>query len=121
MLIFLPVLIIEGGEKFLIISRNFLGSFTEKRLWFILIIGIRGIPPFPGFFIKIEIINSLLYLEDLNLILIFLIRSVGIIYLYIRIIINGILNKISRNNLLLKSHFQFNIILIYILILLVII
>ena len=117
----MPILIIEGGEKFLIISRNFLGSFTEKGLWFILIIGIRGIPPFPGFFIKIEIINRLLYLEDLNLILLFLIRSVGIIYLYISIIKNGILNKISRNNLLLKPHFQFNIILVYRLIILLII
>lgn len=74
----------------------------------LLIINLRGIPPFPGFFFKIIIVIKLLYINAIKSTLLLILGSIIRLYFYLKIIFITILNssnkKIIVNTILTTTH-----------------
>jgi len=65
------------------LARGGVESLVEKRIWLRILIVIRGMPPFPGFFLKFNILTFLVSTGQPGLVAVFLIGTAGFVYVYV--------------------------------------
>lgn len=94
-----------GANKFELKERQnyFALNLNEKIVQFLTLLVIAGIPPFIGFYIKTIILIILLNAGGLTLLLVLVLSSVAIIYIYSRLFLTS-LNILSTNNKLFFSY-----------------
>ena len=96
---------VMGANKFELKERQnyFILNLNEKIIQFLTLLVIAGIPPFIGFYIKTIILVILLNTGFLNLLLILVLSSIAIIYIYSRLFLIS-LNILNTNNKILFNY-----------------
>ena len=96
--------IILNKNKFLLKPINNLTSihqFEKINILFVLF-SIAGLPPFLGFYIKISILVIIILIKKFFLSIILVIRSVALIYIYLRIFLNRLIFQDISNKTFLS-------------------
>jgi len=84
--VFFSFSILEGGEKGAPRGAPRANSVDRALGWLIVILSLRGIPPFPRFFLKLEVLRSLWEHAETLVRLIFILRGGVFLYIYITLL-----------------------------------
>ena len=94
--VFLSICNFIGGElRTAPASAGALAS-REIRNWLFILLVLRGLPPFPGFFLKLEVASFLLKEEERFLVLTFFLRGAVFLYIYTTFILWLTLKSFSK-------------------------
>ena len=82
-----PLITITGSLRGNVVRPKSLEDKTALILWLVLFIGLLGVPPLPGFLIKLDIRLTIVHSDFWGISVLFNFRSGMLIYMYINIII----------------------------------
>ena len=93
--IFYSIAFLRGGEKELSLTRG-LGRRGEiKLLWLGVILIIRGVPPLPGFYLKLEIVSLIWARKEIIVLQFFLLGTALFLFIYVSLIL-GLISRTEK-------------------------
>ena len=84
--VFASFAIIFGGEKSTTGGSPGANSTEARRRWFLIMLFLRGIPPFPAFWIKVEVVRGIVAVGEILQRLVFILCGGVFIYIYVSLI-----------------------------------
>ena len=102
-LVFLSVGLLSGAEKEVLISRASGIMTTSATVWVVIILAISGVPPFPGFFLKLEFLSMFWLNGEHFLFSVFLLGRAIFLYIYITLTLFFLCKPRATNNYVNKS------------------
>jgi len=94
-IIFVPFRVLGGGEKDLLTSSACLSDRLRRSLWLLVVLTLRGRPPFLGFFLKLEIAALLCENQELFGATLFLATRSVFLYLYVSLMLHFTSNRLG--------------------------
>ena len=85
--VFFSFSILEGGEKGAPRGAPATNSADLSFSWLVVILSLRGVPPFPSFFLKLEVLRSLWRHSEVLRGLIFILRGGVFLYIYVTLLL----------------------------------
>jgi len=102
-LVFFSVGLLSGAEKEAVISRASRMTTTSVTVWVSVILAISGVPPFPGFFLKLEFLSVFWFNEEVFLFSLFLVGRAIFIYIYTTLMLFLLCKPLATNSYVSKS------------------
>lgn len=93
LLIFLTFRILSGGEKDTLVSETSGGDWGREAAWLLIVLILRGAPPFLGFFVKLEIVSVLCSLQETLTACRFLASRAVFLYIYLTLLMWAVTKK----------------------------
>jgi len=90
-----PILAVGGWTKGGNRGPKVIEEVSSQLMWLILVASILGLPPTPGFIIKVDISSTLIFLGLVLPVIVFNLASGALIYMYLRLIMSKINSSAS--------------------------